>query len=247
MKKETSNYIVIRTIAAAAVLLAFFFFQGMIVIVYHIEGTASALIRAAVIGTASLCAVVYSLLRYHSLTPIGFNRPERGSSGKLLFYIPLLLVAICPLLFGVDLEKGVEYIAANCFLALNIGLAEEIYFRGIICNLWLRKNVKKAVIISSVLFGACHLMNVMGGAGLAETLLQICFAFAYGIVFALIFISGKSIIPCILLHCFHDFCSFISASRSENENIILGAIQFVIITLYILLIIKNNKVFMSEE
>lgn len=52
--------------------------------------------------------------------------------------------------------------------------------------------------------------------------MQICFAFIFGIVFALVFITCHSIWPCIALHAFHDFCSFISAGGSELGNIVVG-------------------------
>ena len=68
----------------------------------------------------------------------------------------------------------------------------ELYFRGIICNIW-KDNEKKAIIISSVLFGMSHILNVMGGADLAETLLQIAFAFTYGVIMAYVILRTKSI------------------------------------------------------
>ena len=43
-------------------------------------------------------------------------------------------------------------------------MAEEIFFRGIICGLWLKHDTIKAMIISSVLFGLSHILNIAGGA-----------------------------------------------------------------------------------
>jgi membrane protease YdiL (CAAX protease family) len=111
--------------------------------------------------------------------------------------------------------------------------------------MWIEKSEKKAIIVSSVLFGICHLMNVLGGASLIQTSVQICFAFAYGVAVALIFIISKSILPCILLHAFHDFCSFISCEGSTQINVILGAIQFIIIIVYIAVIIRKKKTITS--
>ena len=45
-----------------------------------------------------------------------------------------------------------------------------------------------SMLLSSVLFGMSHILNVAGGAGLLATILQICFAIVYGMVFTLIFI-----------------------------------------------------------
>ncbi len=98
----------------------------------------------------------------------------------------------------------------------------------------------KAMLISAVLFGLCHLLNIAGGASLTATALQICFAFLYGLVFALLFTVGKSIVPCVLLHALHDFCSFISADGSITFHIVLGSIQFVILILYFAYLLKTS-------
>ena len=126
-------------------------------------------------------------------------------------------------------------------MTLGIGFCEEIYFRGIICNLWLKRGAETAIMVSSILFAVCHLMNLAGGASIIETILQICFAFVYGVVFALIFIACHSVWPCIILHTLHDFCSFISAEGTVLENIVLGSIQFTILLCYAVIIMKKSK------
>lgn len=56
-----------------------------------------------------------------------------------------LLIALSPLVAGVDLEEVAAFLFANLFLTLGIGMAEEIFFRGISCNLWLKYGVIKAM------------------------------------------------------------------------------------------------------
>jgi hypothetical protein len=194
-----------------------------------------------IIWTSVLVAVAFSLIKNRNLTSIGFCKPEKNSSKKLLYYIPMLVIALLAWVIGINFDKGSGYILAYLFFTLSIGFAEEIYFRGIICNMWIEKSEKKAIIVSSVLFGICHLMNVLGGASLIQTSVQICFAFAYGVAVALIFIISKSVWPCILLHAFHDFCSFVSCDGSTQVDILLGAIQFIIIIVYIAVLIRKKK------
>ena len=117
-------------------------------------------------------------------------------------------------------------------------MAEEIFFRGIICGLWLKHDTIKAMIISSVLFGLSHILNIAGGAKLFETLLQICFALVYGMVFALIFEEGRSLLPCVLLHALHDFCSFISGEGSAQFEVVLGAVQFIVLLVYFIYLLR---------
>ena len=239
--KATKDRTVLKTVLAALALLFFFFLQGAVVVICKIEGACSALVRGGIIGLAALAAIACVLIKQKNLSAIGFRRPEPGSAKKLLYYSPLLIVALSALTAGVDLEKGFGFLPANLFLALCVGFAEEIYFRGVICNLWLEKSVNKAVLISAVLFGICHLMNVLGGAGLTETILQIFFALAYGIAVALIFIVSKSIWPCIALHAFHDACSFISRDGSLRANLLIGTFQFVVIVAYIAVLVKRQQ------
>ena len=78
--------------------------------------------------------------------------------------------------------------------------------------------------------------------GIVETILQICFAFIFGIVFALVFITCYSIWLCIALHTFHDFCSFISAGGSELGNIVVGGVQFVTLLCYALVFLRKKQI-----
>ena len=72
------------------------------------------------------------------------------------------------------------------------------------------------------------------------TLLQICFVFIYGLVFALIFIRSGSLTPCILLHALHDMCLFISADGTVTVNVVLGAVQTLILVMYLIYLMKEE-------
>lgn len=240
IQKNGAHRIIKTVLAMGAVLLAFFF-QGAVVVVNGLDGIASAVVRGAIIWGLVLLTAAVCLIGYRRLDLLGFKRANRGSFQPLYFFIPLIFIALSGLFCGIDAENGIGMVLANLFLTLGIGFCEELYFRGIICNLWMEKGERTAVAISSILFAVCHLMNIAGGAGIIETMLQICFAFVYGIAFALIFIVCHSIWPCILLHTFHDFCSFMSAEGTALENIVLGAVQFIILLCYVFVIIKKRK------
>lgn len=230
----------IKVILAMGVLLLVFFFQGAAVVINNLDGIASAIVRGSIIWALVLTTVVFCLIKYRRLDLLGFTRPNNGSFKQLYFFIPPIFVALTSFAYGIDTDKGIGMIFANLFLTFGIDFCEELYFRGIICNLWIEEE-RTAIVISSILFAVCHLMNVVGGAGMIETMLQICFAFVYGIVFALIFVICRSIWPCIILHTLHDFCSFISADGTATEDIVVGAIQFVILLCYGFALIKRRS------
>lgn len=236
MKRK--DRIVLKTAVATLVLLLFFFAQGAIVVTTGIDGVPSALIRGTVIWGLVVITLGYYIIRYKGISKLGFHGMEKGTAKRMLYYLPLLLVALSPFAAGVDWKGGAPFLFANLFLTIGIGMAEEMFFRGIICGLWLERGVGKAMIISSVLFGSSHILNIAGGAELFETVLQICFALVYGMVFALIFAQGRSLIPCVLLHALHDFCSFISGEGSAQFEVVLDAVQFIVLLAYFIYLFR---------
>lgn len=230
--------IILKTAMATLVLLLFFFAQGAIVAITGIEGVPSALIRSAVIWGLVALTLAYSIIRYKGISKLGFRGMEKGAAKRVLYFVPLLIISFSPFTAGMNFDGGVALILANLFLTLGIGMAEEIFFRGIICGLWLGRGIVKAMMIFSLLFGLGHILNIAGGAGLGETVLQICFALVYGMVFALIFAESGSLLPCVLLHALHDFCAFISGEASTQFEIILGAVQFIVLLVYFLYLFR---------
>ena len=57
-------------------------------------------------------------------------------------------------------------------------------------------------------------------------------------IFALIFAESGSLLPCVLLHALHDFCSFISGEASAQFEIFLGAVQFIVLLAYLLYLLR---------
>lgn len=235
---ERKNRLVWKTAWATLVLLLFFFAQGAIVVIGEIEGISSILIRGGVIWGLVALTLAYYIIRYREISKLGFRGAEKGAAKRMLYFSPLLLIALSPFAAGINFNGGAALIFANLFLTLGIGMAEEIFFRGIICGLWLECGVGKAMMLSSVLFGLSHILNLAGGADFGETILQICFALVYGMVFALIFAESGSLLPCVLLHALHDFCSFISGDGSAQFEIILGAVQFIVLLVYFLYLFR---------
>lgn len=234
------NYYRIRkTILALLTIFIFFFAQGAVVIMGGLEGVMAPLIQGVIIWFCAFAAIIIYAIKDHSLQGIGMRGMVAGSGKKCLYFVPLVVVALCSFAGGLEVSEPV-FLLANLFLTLGVGFTEEIYFRGIICNVWKSKSIKSSVVISSVLFGVLHIMNVMGGAGIAETILQICFAFAYGVIMAVIFVDTSSIWPCILLHAFHDFCGFITADGPIERAIIVGGIQFIVLLGYCIFMIRRN-------
>ena len=63
-----------------------------------------------------------------------------------------------------------------------------------------KDNVNTAILVSSLTFGIGHILNLLNGAELIPTLIQICYSTSIGYLFAIIFYKGKSLLPCIITH-----------------------------------------------
>lgn len=135
MKRK--DRIILKTAMATLLLLLFFFAQGAIVVITGIEGVPSALIRGTVIWGLVIITLAYSIIRYKGISKLGFRSAEKGAAKRMLYFSPLLLIALSPFTAGINFNGGAALILANMFLTLGIGIAEEIFFLGIICGLWL--------------------------------------------------------------------------------------------------------------
>ena len=75
---------------------------------------------------------------------------------------------------------------------------------------------------------------------MAETLMQVAFAIAYGFLVTMAFYKGGSLIPCILSHSLFDmFAPFASEDASPQLNWIGHGVILVLAVLYCLYLIKR--------
>ena len=119
---------------------------------------------------------------------------------QYLYFIPLLIIVTVNLWNGFNINHSTKEIIFHILTMLNIGFIEEIIFRGFLFKMMAKNNVKVAIIVSAVTFGAGHIINLINGADLIPTLIQICYATSTGYLFAVIFHKSQSLIPCIITH-----------------------------------------------
>lgn len=218
---------------AMITVLLFFSMQGTAVFIFRLTGAAAMLIPALILSVLAAAAFVFFRIIKMPLAEVGFRVPEKGALKRLYYLIPLMIIGVSGLIGGIDVSQGISGMIACLIYVLAIAAAEEIYFRGIICNIWKNAGYKKAALISAALFGSCHILQAMADPNLLHTLLAICFAFFYGIAFAQIFLLTKSILPGIIIHAFHDFCSFMGNSVGNDTELILGIFQTAVILLFV--------------
>lgn len=154
--------------------------------------------RSAIVNTifsVVLLALVISLKRvsYYGLIKVADLK-------KYLYFVPLLLILSVNLWNGVNINNTASEILFYIISMMNVGFLEEMIFRGFLFKMMAKDNIKSAIIVSSITFGMGHIVNLLNGAGLLSTLMQICYATAIGYLFVTIFYKSKSLVPCIIAH-----------------------------------------------
>lgn len=176
--------------------------------------------------SAALCLIMTAVILYWIkqngyMTRFGLCKPV-VSSKKMLYYIPLVLLATMNIWYGFTMNMSVIESLLYVFSMLLVGFLEEIIFRGFLFVEMAKDNIKTAIIVSSVTFGIGHIVNLFNGSGadLFSNILQVIYAIAAGFLFTIIFYKTKSLWPCIITH------SVLNASSAfANESAASPALE----------------------
>lgn len=151
------------------------------------------------------------LVRFNWLDTAGFTSPKKWKA--LWLGWPLLLFTLINIEEGIIIDSSKPLlILLHLLTTLSTGWVEEVLCRGVVVTALLqkwgqtRKGIYLAVIVSSALFGAVHLMNFIAGRKpLLNTATQITFAIFFGVIFAACLLRNRTIWPMILLHAAVDW------------------------------------------
>lgn len=116
----------------------------------------------------------------------------------------------------------------NGFAALlafgMVGINEELLFRGLGLGALTRiHGLKRAVVISTLLFGAAHGVNLFLGQSPTSTLLQVGFTTLIGFGLALFTLGTRSLIAAMVLHALWDYALTSQGWAAEMTGSIHGS------------------------
>ena len=179
-----------------------------------------------------------NLLQYYGLCAI------KGSFKDALYFLPLVVIATRNFWngFGVNLPAidTAFYIASM----LAVGFLEELLFRGCLFKAIEKQSVKAAFLVSSLSFGLGHIVHLFDGSGmtLVANFCQVLGALGVGFVFAAVFYTTGSLIPCIVTHSLYDaFSAFANETGLTDGFRIATSIVIVLIAgLYGVYLLKRN-------
>jgi membrane protease YdiL (CAAX protease family) len=147
----------------------------------------------------------------------------KGKMSAFLWFIPMIIISCTNLTNGLGLSAP---LAVSLLMMANkaiAGYVEEIIFRGFLFRGMAKDNLRSAIIVSAVTFGAGHIVNLMNTADTLGVLLQICYAIAIGFLYTLIVYKGGSLWPCIASHMFVNGSSVFGLEQGPFTNLI-GAV-----------------------
>ena len=212
------------------------------------------------VGTAQCLTIPFHLILIAGLLTLivrnglqrkyGLCRAIHGA-GKMLWYLPLAVLASVNLWLGAAQRMPVtESVFYACSMLLT-GVLEELIFRGLLFRAMSRSNVRSAIVVFSLTFGIGHVVNLINGSGanLLSNLLQVMYAAAIGFAFVEVFYRGGSLIPCIVCHSVFNALSTFSneAAWTPEVEIIVSMILIVIAGGYGLWLIKKVPVTLETD
>jgi len=193
--------------------------------------------RSAIINTIFSMALIILIKILKRTSYYGLTRITNLKD--YLYFIPLLLIVSVNLWNGININNSAAEIIFYILTMINVGFIEEIIFRGFLFKMMEKDNIKSAIIVSSVTFGIGHIINLLNGADLIPTLMQICYAISIGYLFVVIFYKSKSIVPCIITH---SLVNSLSIFNVENRISLYVSSAFLIIVPLVYAVYINKMI-----
>lgn len=169
------------------------------------------------IGWPFLAAALFALaaMRLTGLGAAGLG-PVRSWRTLGALWLPLLYIAgfaAGAAALGLPAPAVIGMVLVNCAL---VALSEELMFRGILLDaLRQRFGLWPAVLVSTLVFGAAHSLNVALVGALAAALAQSAAAFVSGLLFCAIRLHTGSLWPCVALHALWNASTFLLLAASS--------------------------------
>ena len=196
------------------------------------DGMLSKILQQTFGSVAMILLMVRSGLRL-------FDKPQ-----NLLYLVPCLVIAIDNFPFYSYFQGNMQWVRTefvDVFLfslyCLTVGIFEESIFRGIVFYAIAsrfskdRQGFIKTYILSSVVFGLAHLMNIFGG-NVGAVVLQIGYSTLTGGLFAFALLKTQNIFCAGIVHAVYNFCGLLLSERGLGSGVVFdfgtGAIMAVI-------------------
>ena len=168
----------------------------------------------------------------------------------ILFAVIMPLIVLAVQIMTLTSSRLAFPTAVNLAAAFMAGVSEEVIFRGVTASYlmrqWLeKKRILMVIIVSSLFFALSHVLNLLSGAPLDITLLQVVSSFFMGAVLCALFLRSGSLLPGMILHILFDIVALSDVSSFQeggayNSSITLSSsdiVETMIVNIIYLLIV----------
>ena len=195
-------------------------------------------IRSVLINTIFSFTLIIIMKMLHKTSYYGLTKVTHYKD--YLYFIPLFLIASVNLWNGIHINHSPNEIIFHILTMINIGFIEEIIFRGFLFKMMAKDNLNIAIHVNAITFGIGHIVNLLNGADLIPTLLQISYAISIGYLFVIIFYKSGSLLPCIITHAIVNALSIFHV-ESESSLYLTSLFLIIVPLIYATYIIKTTK------
>ena len=190
--------------------------------------------RTTIVNLVLSLAIIIFIIKSKLGEYYGLTKVPRFK--KFLYFIPLVIIMSVNLWSGININNSPTEIIFYILSMIGVGFLEEIIFR-IPLTIPILIAINTAIIVTSLTFGIGHIVNLLNGADLVPTLIQICYAVAIGYLFVIIFQKGKSLWPCIITHSVVNALSIFNVESFVSSYI--APIFLIVIPIWYAIYVKN--------
>lgn len=199
---------------------------AIICIIVYVAGTGLAEALTEAIGVYGLIpALFYIALTVAALIWLKQNGlyekyglfPPQYRASRAWFFLPLAVIGGYKLFFSPALRFTPAEAVLFAVSMICVGFLEELIFRGFLFRAMEKENLTRAIVVSAVTFGIGHIVNLLNGQNLFDTVCQIVFAVITGFALVILFYKGRSLIPCIVFHSVFNVLSVVSNEEAQMQ------------------------------
>lgn len=176
--------------------------------------------------------VITLLKRKKLLSYYGINSLKKLEFKNLLYFIPMIIISLVNLGFGIYINYSCLQILLIFIAMLGVGFSEEILFRGFLMKAIMNKNPKVAILLPSIIFGIIHITNLFSGSNIVMTTLQVIYATFFALMCSMFFYKTNNIIPCMICHSITNITYTFLPNNLSIEYQCIGCISMIISSVF---------------
>ncbi|WP_146127335.1 CPBP family intramembrane glutamic endopeptidase [Clostridium vincentii] len=245
-EKVSKDHPILFSIMLGVILTVLVTFASAISSILKFSNVETIMAQTGAFLVMAIIITVYMTSNGRRLSMFGFRRVELPKTKEVLYYIPLLVVAlVIPTLGGINTDLSLKVVMSIIIFTFLVGYTEEFIFRGIIKEKLKSKGGTFYIIFSSIFFGVLHMANGLNG-DIFSAILQALNAFLVGIILSQLITVVDNIIPLIAFHFMYDALAYITKDNPGNVNleyIASGILTVLLVSYasYLFNILKNKN------